>query len=457
MIDIQREVITALGIAGIYLLVFFIGETVRRLIPSNTEISRKAIHLLGGLIAISFPYLFVSHWTVLALSVSFCAIVLITKKKDILKSVHDVERKSYGGICYPAAIYLIFLLSSTKPVIYCISILIMAVSDTMAALVGRKYGVIKFDVEGNLKSIEGSITFFFITFLCIHLPLLLLTNIGRTESVLIAFIIALLVTGFEAVSLSGSDNIIVPFTTYFILAKFIDQPLNVVVWQTELLLILIAAGIIMYIPLRLSKASGLIVMIILNYAALSLCSFHWFLPLFLSQILYYLLILSFVHYEGKEKVASFQVKVLLYIGIIPAIFLFIASTHKGHMYVYLPYLTSITAQLAIICNYYFANYISRPLKADNYLKHHRKVLGIFCSIIATFFIAGMPIYFYKTNHRLNSLIIVAVGTWVAYILNFMMNNYYRSVKDNIFDYRWRFVSAAIGVACVFLLQKFISV
>jgi hypothetical protein len=265
-----------------------------------------------------------------------------------------------------------------------------------------------------------------------------------------------LVTGFEAISLSGSDNIIVPFTTYFILAKFIDQPLNVVVWQTELLLILIAIGIIMYIPLRLSKASGLIVMIILNYAALSLCSFHWFLPLFLSQILYYLLILSFVHYEGKEKVASFQVKVLLYIGIIPAIFLFIASTHKSRMYVYLPYLTSITAQLAIICNYYFANYISSPLKADNYLKHHGKVLGIFCSIIATFFIAGMPIYFYKTNHRLNSLIIVAVGTWVAYVLNFTMNNYYRSVKDSIFDYRWRFVSATIGVACVFLLQKFIS-
>jgi dolichol kinase len=459
MIDIQREVITALGIAGIYLLVFFIGETVRRLIPSNTEISRKAVHLLGGLIAISFPYLFISHWTVLALSVSFCAIVLITKNKGILKSVHDIERKSYGSICYPAAIYLIFLLSSTKPVIYFISILVMAVSDPIAALVGRKYGVIKFDVEGNLKSIEGSIAFFCVTFLCIHLPLLLLTNIGRTESVLIALITALLVTGFEAISLSGSDNIIVPFTTYFILAKFIDQPLNVVVWQTELLLILIATGIIMYIPLRLSKASGLIVMIILNYAALSMCSYYWFLPLFLAQILYYLLILSFVHYEGKEKVASFQVKVLLYIGIIPAIFLFIASNHKDHIYVYLPYLTSITAQLAIICNYYFANYISRPLplKADNYLKHHGRVLEIVCSVATTLFIAGMPIYFYKTNHRLNSLIIVAVGTWVAYVLNFTVNNYYRSVKDNIFDYRWRFVSAAIGIACVFLLQEFISV
>jgi phytol kinase len=456
MIDIRREVVTALVVAGIYLLIFLIGETIRRLIPSNAEISRKAVHLLSGLTALTFPFLFTSHWTVLALSVSFCAIIVITKRKGILKSVHDVERKSYGGIYYPVAVYLIFYLSSMKPVIYFIAILVMAVSDAMAALVGGKYGVIKFDVEGNVKSLEGSLAFFFATFLCIHLPLLLLTDIGRAESVLIACIIALLVTGFEAISLSGSDNIVVPFGTYFILAKFINQPLPVVVWQMEILLMLIAAGLIMYIRPRLLKTSGLIAVIMLNYAALSLCNYYWFLPLFLAQAMYYLLIFSFVHYEGAEKVASYQVKVLLYIGVIPTLFLFLANTHKDHLYFYLPYLTSITAQLAIIGNY-FAQYVSRPIEADTYLKHHRKILEIACSAAATLFIAGMPIYFYKTHHRVNSLIVVMIGTWGAYILNFMMNKYYRGIKDDIFEYRRRFVSAAIGVALVFFLQKFISV
>ncbi|MBM3244328.1 MAG: hypothetical protein FJZ15_00850 [Candidatus Omnitrophica bacterium] len=454
MINVQKEIVTAIVVAGIYILIFLIGETIRRILPSKTEVSRKTVHLLGGLTALSFPYLFASHWTVLGLSVTFCLTMLITKRKGILKSVHDVERKSYGSIYYPAAVYLIFLLSSTKPVIYFISILVMAVSDTMAALVGGKYGVIKFDVEGNLKSLEGSIAFFFVTFLCIHLPLLLMTEIGRFESVLIASIIALLLTGFESISLSGSDNIIVPFGTYFILAKFIRLPLNVVVWQTEILLILIAAALIMYIRPRLFKTSGLIAIIMLNYAALSLCNYYWFLPLFLAQVMYYLLTLSFVRYEGLEKVASFQVKVLLYIGIIPTIFLFIANAYKDHMSVYLPYLTSITAQLAIIGNY-FANYVSRPLKADTFLKAHRKVLEIVCSVAATLFIAGMPIYFYKAHHRLNSLIVVMIGTWVAYILNFMMNKYYRGAKDDIFEYRRRFVSAAIGVGSVFILQQLI--
>jgi phytol kinase len=455
MIDIQRELVSALAVAGIYCVIFVIGETVRRLIPKTAEISRKTVHLLGGLTALSFPYLFRSHWTVLALSISFCLIMVFTKSKGILKSVHGVERKSYGSVYYPAAVYLIFLLSSTQPVLYFISILVMAISDSMAALVGGKYGAIKFDVEGNLKSLEGSIAFFFVTFLCIHVPLLLMTATGRAESVLIACIIALLVTGFESISLSGSDNIIVPFGTYFILAKFIRQPLNVVVWQTEILLMLIAAGLIMFIRPRLLKTSGLIAMIMLNYAALSLCNYYWFLPLFLAQVMYYLLIVSFVHYEGVQKVASFQVKVLIYIGIIPTFFLFVANTHKDYMSVYLPFLTSITAQLAIIGNY-FANYVSRPLEADTFLKRHRKVLEIACSAAATLFIAGMPIYFYKTSHRLNSLIVVMIGTWIAYILNFMMNRYYRGVKDDIFEYHRRLVSAAIGVACVFILQRFMG-
>lgn len=452
MINIQKELITALIFAGIYLLIFFIGEVIRRLVPSNAEVSRKSVHLLGGLTALSFPYFFASHWTVLALSGGFVFIVLIAKRKDILKSIHDVERKSYGAFYYPVAIYLIFLLSSNKPVIYFVSILVMSASDTLAALVGGKYGAIKFDVEGNLKSLEGSVVFFFVTFLCVHLPLILMTDIGRLESVLIAFIIALLVTGFEAISLSGSDNIIVPLGTYFILAKFIKQPVNVVIWQTEILLMIIFAGLIMYIRPRLLKTSGLIAMIMLNYAALSLCNYYWFLPLFLAQIMYYLLILSFVHYEGMEKVASFQVKVLLYIGIIPTLFLFIANAIKDHMSVYLPYLTSITAQVAIICNYFFANYLNRPLKAESYLKRHRKVLEIICPVTATLFVAAVPIMLYKTSFRLNSIIIVMTGTWIAYMLNFMMNKYYRGVKDDIFEFRRRFVSAAIGVACVFIMQ-----
>ncbi len=454
---IEKEIITALIFGVVYILIFLIGEAVRKRIPTQPEISRKAVHLLGGLTAMSFPYFIASHWTILALALSFCSIVIITKRKGLLKSVHGVERKSYGSIYYPIAIYLIFLMASNRPVIYFTSILVMTVSDTLAALVGGKYGAIKFDSEGNIKSLEGSVVFFFATFLCIHLPLLLVTDIARIDSVLIAFITALLITGFEAISLSGSDNLIVPFGTYFILSKMTRLPHSAVVESLFFLLGIVVITIVLSFRLRLFKLSGLIAMMLLNYAALSLCNVYWFLPLLLSQIFYYFLMNIFVHYEGIEKVRGYQVKVIFYLGIIPTILIFAANASLKHMSFYLPYLASITAQMAIISNYFFSQYVSRPFKAEVFFKHHRKMLEITCSLVVTLCVAVIPIMLYKKTFHLNSILIVITGTWVAYTLNFMMNKYYRGVKDDIFEYRRRFVSAALGVGCVFLLQMIIAV
>lgn len=457
MIDIQREIITAFIFAVVYIFIFLIGEVVKKRMPTQSEISRKAVHLLGGLTAMSFPYFISSHWTILALALSFCSIVIITKRKGLLKSVHGVERKSYGGIYYPIAIYLIFLMAGNRPVIYFTSILVMTVSDTLAALVGGKYGTIKFDVEGNIKSLEGSVVFFFVTFLCIHLPLLLATDIARIDSVLIAFIIAMLVTGLEAISLSGSDNLIVPFGTYFILTKMTRLPHTAVMQSFYFLIGAVVITIVLSSRLRLFKLSGLIAMMLLNYAALSLCNIYWFLPLLLAQVFYYFLMRIFVHYEGVEKVRRYQVKVIFYLGIIPTVLIFAANAAPKHMSFYLPYLASITAQMAIISNYFFSKYVSRPFKAEPFFKHHRKVLELTCCLVTTLCVAVIPLVLYKKTSPLHSLLIVMAGTWAAYTLNFMMNKYYRGVKDDIFEYRRRFVSASLGVACVFLLQKIIAV
>lgn len=457
MMGIQEEIITALIYAIVYIFIFLIAEAVRKRMPTQFEISRKAVHLLGGITAMSFPYFISSHWTILALALSFCSIVIITKRKGLLKSVHGVERKSYGGIYYPVAIYLIFLMASNRPVIYFTSILVMTVSDTLAALVGGKYGAIKFDAEGNIKSLEGSVVFFFVTFLCIHLPLLLATDIARIDSVLIAFIIAVLVTGFEAISLSGSDNLIVPFGTYFILMKMTRLPHTAIMQSLYFLIGAVVITIVLFIRLRLFKLSGLIAMMLLNYAALGLCNIYWFLPLLLAQVFYYFLMRIFVHYEGVEKVRGYQVKVIFYLGIIPTVLIFAANAAHKQVSFYLPYLASITAQMAIISNYFFSKYVSRPFKAEAFFRHHRKILELVCTFAATLFVATVPIIFYKRVFILKSILIVIAGTWVAYTLNFMMNKYYRGVKDDIFEYRRRFVSAALGVACVFLLQKIIAV
>jgi phytol kinase len=442
-----------------YGLIFLLGQRIRKRVADKPEISRKFIHFSGGLLSLSFPFYFKWHWTVLALALGFCLILLVLKQKKHLGSLFDIERKTGGAIYFPLAIYLIFLMAHNKPVFYFISILVMTVSDALAALIGGRYGKLKFNVQGSLKSLEGSVVFFFITFLCIHLPLLLLTSLNRLDSVIIAFIISVLVTSFEAISSRGLDNLVVPFGTYFILMKMTNLPHAGVVKSLYILLVVIILTVSFSFWLRLFTISGLIALMLLNYAAFALCNFYWFLPLLLAQIYYYLLMRNFTAYEGIEKVKKQQVSVIFSLGLLPTLFIFIANARGGDMFFYLSYLTSITAQMAIASNYFFLNYLSKPLKTRGFFKKHRKLLEIICTLSATLLIAALPVLLSFRKYLADSywvishmILIIMIGTWGAYMLNFAMNKYYRQVKEDIFEYIRRLIAVAVAAGLVLIMQ-----
>lgn len=455
---ITKEIAKALLIVVAYAFLFLLGQRIRKRFSYKPEISRKFIHFTGGLIALFFPYIFKWHWTVLALSLGFCFILLALKQKKHLGSLFDIERKTGGAIYFPIAIYLIFFMAHNKPAFYFVSILVMTVSDTLAALIGGRYGRVKFDVQGSLKSLEGSIVFFFITFLCIHLPLLLLTSIDRLDGVIIAFIISILVTAFEAISSRGLDNLVVPIGTYFILMKMTNLPHAGVIKSLYILLGIIILTVSFSFWLRLFTISGLIALMLLDYAAFALGDFYWFLPLLLAQIYYYLLMRNFVAYEGIEKVKRQQVSVIFSLGILPAVLIFKANASGGDMFFYLPYLTSITSQMAIVSNYFFLNYLSKPFKTESLFRKHRKLLEVICILSATLLIAALPILLSLRKYLADTywiathlILLVMTGTWVAYMLNFAMNKYYRQVKEDIFEYIRRLIAAAVAVGLVFML------
>ncbi|HEX2094646.1 MAG TPA: hypothetical protein VHG28_19735, partial [Longimicrobiaceae bacterium] len=252
------------------------AELWRKLANPPVEWTRKAVHTGGGVIAAGFPWISASHWTVLALGAAFALILWGTRRLGLLQSVHGVARKSEGGLYYPLAIYLLFRIASPTPVFYLISILALVVSDTMAALVGTTYGRITYSVEAeDRRSLEGSAVFFLATFLGVHLPLLLLSGIGRSESVVIALQVALIVTFFEAVCLYGSDNLVVPLVTYFLLIKMTPRPAEFLAAQLGAQLVLI--GVISWAALRsrVLTVSGAIGATLFFYGAFALGGPEW--------------------------------------------------------------------------------------------------------------------------------------------------------------------------------------
>lgn len=179
------------------------------------ELSRKTVHMGMGLICTFFPLLFQEAWPVLLLAGVAVASLLVVRllpslRTTIGSSLHGVARSSLGELLFPVAVAAVWYLSLAKPLYYSLSVLVLTLADAFAALVGTRYGQQHYTTAEGHKTWEGSFTFFAAAFLCIHVPLLLLTNIGRAECLLMALLIGILVSLVEAVAWRGLDNLFIP-------------------------------------------------------------------------------------------------------------------------------------------------------------------------------------------------------------------------------------------------------
>jgi dolichol kinase len=272
---LEGELLRGALVGGAYLLLFAAVEMWYRTGRPPVEWTRKAAHVGGGLIAASFPWVLTSHWTVLALGAAFALILWGTRRMGWLRGIHGVARKSEGGLYFPLAIYLLFLFGAGHAVFYLVAILTLVVADAMAALLGGSYGRTTYQVETDRRSIEGSVAFFVATFLCVHLPLLLLTELPREGTVVVALQVALIVTLLEAVSLRGNDNLIVPLVTFLLLFKMTPHEPSFILWQLVSQLLIIALVFLVAYRSHLLTFSGGIAATLFFYGAFSLGGPEW--------------------------------------------------------------------------------------------------------------------------------------------------------------------------------------
>ena len=222
------ELISAALVGAGFLLIFGLAEIWRSLGNPSAELSRKSVHFAGGLLVLAFPWIFANRWTVIGLVSVFAFLIWGTERVGLLKSVHGVARKTEGGLFYPLAVALLFVLAYDNPAFYVVAALTLIVSDAAAAVLGTAYGTTKYSVEEDQRSLEGAMSFLVITFLVVHLPLLLMTEIDRGVSAILAVLISLIVTLLEGVSLRGSDNFIVPMATFYLLIRFTSESFDII-------------------------------------------------------------------------------------------------------------------------------------------------------------------------------------------------------------------------------------
>ncbi len=212
---VNSIIIAIIYLIGIAILLIFNELNYRRMRVKG-EITRKFAHFTATMATIPFPYIFDSHWHVLMLAVIFFLVLMLTQGGTLLKSIHDIKRKSMGSYLLPFAIYISFLVSNLldNKILFILPMLILAICDPMAAILGMSEnipnGKLNFFGINSEKTIIGTTAFFVTSFTISIIALYFNRAVFDLKTFYIAITLALATTIAELSSWRGSDNLSIP-------------------------------------------------------------------------------------------------------------------------------------------------------------------------------------------------------------------------------------------------------
>jgi len=189
-----------------------------KILPFHSEIYRKIIHLM----CLFFPitYFFSQNDRNFKIIICFFAFMAITIdflrfKNTYIKVAHNYvfgnvvrayEKNNIYSATYLTITFCIITLLFDKNIAI-IAMVITAVSDSIAAIVGMKHGDIYLI---HRKTLQGTLSFFFAS-------LIILIFFSVTQSFLLMLFFSFCITLIELITKTEYDNITVPFFASLIL------------------------------------------------------------------------------------------------------------------------------------------------------------------------------------------------------------------------------------------------
>lgn len=442
----MSEPLRAILVGTGFLAIFAIAELIRRRWNPPVEVTRKFVHASGGLVALTFPWIFHSPWTVLVLGIASATTLTFTRKIGWLRSVHGVERASRGDLYFPIAVFVLFLIARDRPVFYAISLFTLVVADALAALLGKTYGKSTYEIESGRKSWEGSIAFFMATFLGVHLPLLLATDIDRATCVLVALQIALLVTSFEAISLRGSDNLIVPLGTWYLLVKMSPKTADAIAVQLAVQLGLLVLVALIAWRSRVLTASGAIAAHLVLYAAFSLGGPAWSVApaLALAGLVTFAPSAARSHHESG---LGYQVLGVFYVSIVAVLLIFADNTFAtflagrgpaGPHPFFVPFVAALAAQLGLVT--YLALRTNLNLR-----KLPRLPMAMLAAVLGFTIIVPLSLWFVLGSIPVRAAAVAAGVCAISSVLYMTGRAMHRWPAGPLWDLRLQSLSVALAI------------
>ncbi len=199
----------------IFLLVL-VTEILWRSKHYSNELTRKFIHISLGTFAAFWPW-FLSWNQIYILAGGAFALLLISRSLTIFKTLHIINRKSFGELFSVLAIGITALTTHNR-YIFMAAMLNLSLADGLAAVVGSQAPKgWQYRVFGQRKSLPGTLAFL----ICSIGILLAYSFVAPHPS---PFVLLLPVAGVaclvENIGIWGSDNVLIPLTVAVLLSLY---------------------------------------------------------------------------------------------------------------------------------------------------------------------------------------------------------------------------------------------
>ena len=187
------------------------------------ELKRKSLHVGVGLAALSFPLVLNAPWKVVTGMSLAMAWMLAVRTLPYLQRyfgsvLHDSERQSNGELYFALSLGGLMLLTSNKPLLYVIPVLILTLADAAAAVFGRM--IPSKALTGFLrgKSVAGCSAFFIVAAVICAAMLTSYTQLPAWQIAVCTLLVATATCLAEAISRHGLDNLVVPLVAWAVLS-----------------------------------------------------------------------------------------------------------------------------------------------------------------------------------------------------------------------------------------------
>jgi len=277
-----HDTVAMAAVLACALAMLFLLRLYRKRTGADGEWVRKMAHIGTGALSISFPWIFSGRLPVFLICSASIALLLAIRYLPFIHNrlsgaLDGVARKSWGEIYFPLSVGLLYQFAGDNKLLYAVPLVVLTLADTVAALVGVEYGKHGYTTTGDTKSMEGSIAFFCAAFFSVNVALVVFSDVGRIETLLISLDIALIVMLLEAIAWRGLDNIFIPLGVFILLRLYLVMPSSQL-WNRFRVAVALVIFVTAYARKTTLQGSALLASALVLYVSWALGGWQWLVP-----------------------------------------------------------------------------------------------------------------------------------------------------------------------------------